>query len=206
MKFILPANRERVFLCATTSWMFVRDLLDKRFVWETVIHLFWTLSGASAGDCVCVCVSVCSSAPTAAKKKKKPSKHKDHNADSFIECGEYLTQPSLCRLLQKQMCSSLWPSSYPTLTCMGTVAGNVERLWCYGHIFTSSIFRDPSSVCKTTTTTKKSVVLFSYGFSTEWCRTSSGKSGTSVRYQSFGFIASGHLENICTDRRSQKFL
>lgn len=69
MKFILPANQERVFLCATTSWMFVRDLLDKRFVWETVIHLFWTLSGASAGDCVCV--SVCSSAPTAAKKAPK---------------------------------------------------------------------------------------------------------------------------------------
>ncbi len=41
---------------------------------------------------------------------------------------------------------------------------------------------------------------------TEWCRTSSGKSGTSVRYQSFGCSASGHLENICTDRRSQKFL
>lgn len=31
-------------------------------------------------------------------------------------------------------------------------------------------------------------------------------SGTSVRYQSFGCSASGHLENICTDRRSQKFL
>lgn len=31
-------------------------------------------------------------------------------------------------------------------------------------------------------------------------------SGTSVRYQSSGCIASGHLENICADRRSQKFL
>lgn len=41
---------------------------------------------------------------------------------------------------------------------------------------------------------------------TEWCRTSSGKSGTSVRYQSFGCSASGHLENICTNRRSQMFL
>lgn len=40
----------------------------------------------------------------------------------------------------------------------------------------------------------------------EWCGTSSGKSGTSVGYQSFGCSVSGHLENICTDRRSQTFL
>lgn len=41
---------------------------------------------------------------------------------------------------------------------------------------------------------------------TERYRTSSGKLGTSVRYQRVGCSASGHLENICTDRRSQKFL
>lgn len=40
---------------------------------------------------------------------------------------------------------------------------------------------------------------------TEGCKTISGKSRTSVRYQSFCCNASGHLENICRDDRSQKF-
>lgn len=80
------------------------------------------------------------------------------------------------------------------------------KCWCLQFKTLAAYWQEKNrSVCRVMVSFIMFVIRIFLGV-TEWCRTSSGKSGTSVRYQSFGCSASGHLENICTNRRSQMFL
>ncbi len=134
--------------------------------------------------------------------------NKDGGSDSFLEMWWTPNTGLSCRLQWQlwvlQPCDT-------TLTCMGRAGSKPSQhiggkcsynglgLWFLFQIWIRfGIFRiSLGFFCNC-------LSFFSYGY--RMVHNISGKSGTSVRYQSFGCSVSGHLENICTDRRSQKFL